>query len=273
MEVDMARKKEMRASPAVKSRRATKKRGTPRVASESRGTTRPETRAISRSSQEHAQAKREESDARGAQKEAREKTRRPAATGAMRQPFPPFPQQEQPPHPGLEAEMTPRPRYEAPLYRAAGKLEGRTALITGGDSGIGRAVAVLFAREGADVALVHLPDEEIDAAETRDAIEAEGRRALLLPGDVTDPGFCADAVERTVGELGRLDILVNNAAFQQHQESIADISDEQWDLTFRTNVYGYFYMAKAALPHLKPGSAIFNTGSVTGLEGSRQLLD
>src|SRR5690606_27735427 len=177
------------------------------------------------------------------------------------------------PHPGIEEEIEPRPRYEAPQYRAAGKLEGKAALITGGDSGIGRSVAVLYAREGANVAIVYLPAEETDALETRNAVEAEGRRALLIPGDVTDPDFCREAVEQTVNELGKLDVLVNNAAFQQHQESLEDISDEQWDLTFRTNVYGYFHMSKSALPHLEAGSTIINTGSITGLEGAAQLLD
>ncbi|RPI50858.1 MAG: SDR family oxidoreductase [Acidobacteria bacterium] len=187
-------------------------------------------------------------------------------------PHPPFPPQQQP-KPGIESEIHPRPQFEAPAYRAAGKLEGAAALITGGDSGIGRAVAVLFAREGADVAIVYLPVEEPDAAETKSAVEAEGRRALLIPGDVQQSGFCAEAVERTLRAFGRLDIVVNNAAYQQHQESIEDITDEQLDRTFRTNIYGYFFMARAAVPHLKPGSAIINTGSITGLEGSKQLLD
>ena len=169
--------------------------------------------------------------------------------------------------------MEPRPRYEAPHYRGAGKLEGRVALITGGDSGIGRAVATLYAREGADVAIVYLQEEESDAAETRAAVEAEGRRCLLLPGDVQDPRFCEAAVQQTVNELGRLDVLVNNAAFQQHQASIEDITDEQLERTFRTNIFGYFFMARAALPHLRPGSAIVNTGSITGLQGSKELLD
>ena len=169
--------------------------------------------------------------------------------------------------------MSPRPRYQAPAYRSAGKLEGLVALITGGDSGIGRAVAVLYAKEGADVAIVYLPDEEQDADETREAVEACGRVCLLLPGDVTDSAFCAEAVERTVDELGRLDILVNNAAFQKHQERLQDISDEQLDHTFRTNIFGYFYMARAALAHLPEGGAIVNCGSITGLEGSKQLLD
>jgi NAD(P)-dependent dehydrogenase (short-subunit alcohol dehydrogenase family) len=175
--------------------------------------------------------------------------------------------------PGLEADLRLRPQYEAPAYRAAGKLQGKAALITGGDSGIGRAVAVLYAREGADVAIVYLPREQRDADETRHAVEAEGRRCLLLPGDVTDPAFCREAVERTARELGRLDVLVNNAAHQKDTESIADITDEAFERTFRTNIFAYFWFARAALPHLGPGSSIINTGSITGLEGSRTLLD
>jgi NAD(P)-dependent dehydrogenase (short-subunit alcohol dehydrogenase family) len=175
--------------------------------------------------------------------------------------------------PGLESELELRPRYEAPLYRGAGKLEGMAALITGGDSGIGRAVAVLFAREGADVAIVYLPVEQSDAEETQQAVEREGRRCLLIAGDVRDASFCREAVGRTAREYGRLDILVNNAAFQQSQPSLEEVTDEQWDTTFRTNIYGYFHMAKAALPHLKEGASIINTGSITGLEGSKELLD
>jgi NAD(P)-dependent dehydrogenase (short-subunit alcohol dehydrogenase family) len=188
------------------------------------------------------------------------------------EPASPFPPQHQV-KPGLESKLQPRPRYQAPNYRPAGKLEGMVALITGGDSGIGRAVAVLYAREGADVAIVFLPVEASDAEETRRAVEAAGRRCLLLAGDVTDPDFCTRAVSRTVAELGRLDILVNNAAFQQHQSGLEDISLAQWDRTFRTNIYGYFYMARAALPHLGEGAVILNTGSITGLEGSKELLD
>ena len=184
----------------------------------------------------------------------------------------PMPKQQQP-KPGIEAEMEPRPKYEAPHYRGSGKLEGKTALVTGGDSGIGRAVAVFYAREGADVAIVYLRDEQVDADETRAAVEAEGRRCLLIPGDVSDSRFCERAVEQTVREFGKLDILVNNAAYQQHQESIEDISDEQLEHTFRTNIFGYFYLARAALKHMKEGSAIVNTGSITGLEGNKQLLD
>ena len=175
--------------------------------------------------------------------------------------------------PGLESKVHPRPQYEAPLYRAAGKLTGKIALITGGDSGIGRATALLFAREGADVALVYLPQEESDARETQAAIEAEGRRALLLPGDVSSAEFCREAVSRTVKQLGGLDVLVNNAAYQKDRESVEELSEEQWDKTFKVNIYGYFFMVKAALRHLGPGSCIINTGSITGLEGSKALLD
>ena len=175
--------------------------------------------------------------------------------------------------PGIEAKMNPRPRYKAPVYKGAAKLKGKVALITGGDSGIGRAVAVLFAREGANVAFTHLPEEEIDARETVRAVEEENRVAVAISGDIQDPDFCRNAVSKTMSELGKLDVLVNNAAFQQHQKSLEDITDEQWDRTFKTNIYGYFRMTKAALPHLEKGSAIVNTGSITGLEGSKELLD
>ena len=184
----------------------------------------------------------------------------------------PMPPQKQP-RPGIEAKMTPRPEYLAENYRGSAKLQDKAALITGGDSGIGRSVAVLFAREGADISIVYLKAEQMDAEETAAQIEKEGRRALLLPGDVKDAEFCRDAVKRTVEEFGRLDILVNNAAFQRHQESIEDISDEQFEKTFRTNIFGYFYMAKAALKHLPAGGAIINTGSITGLEGNKELID
>ncbi len=175
--------------------------------------------------------------------------------------------------PGLEKDMALKPRFQAPDYEGSNKLRGMAALITGGDSGIGRAVAVLYAREGADVAIVYLPDEQADAEETRRCVEAEGTRCLLVPGDVKDAGFCREAVERTVGEFGKLDILVNNAAFQEHAESLEDLDEERFDETMRTNIYGYFHMAKAALPHLQQGASIINTGSVVGLRGSAQLLD
>ena len=175
--------------------------------------------------------------------------------------------------PVLESEIRPRPRYEATAYRAAGKLIGKRALITGGDSGIGRAVAVLYAKEGADVALVYLPAEEPDAQETRRAVEAEGRRCVLLPGDVTSCEFCHAAVEETVHQLGGLDILVNNAAYQRSQASIEELDEAQFDQTFKTNIYAYFWFAKAAMKHLRKGGAIVNTGSITGLEGSKELLD
>jgi NAD(P)-dependent dehydrogenase (short-subunit alcohol dehydrogenase family) len=169
--------------------------------------------------------------------------------------------------------MDPRPRYAAPDYRGSGKLHGKVALITGGDSGIGRSVAVLYAREGADLALVFLEEESSDAEETRRAVEREGRQALLLPGDVTDPDFCSSAVDRCIERFGALDILVNNAAFQRHCDSLEKLSLEQWERTFRTNIFGYFYMVRAAVPRLRRGAAIVQTGSIVGLEGSAALLD
>lgn len=193
-------------------------------------------------------------------------------TAQQHEPKSPLPAQHQP-RPGIEARMKPRPHYEAPLYRGSEKLQDKVALITGGDSGIGRAVAVLYAREGADVAIVYLDVEQQDAEETRRAVEKEGRDCLLIPGDVSDPAFCRRAVAQTVRKFGHLDVLVNNAAFQKRQEGLDKLSEEQWEKTFRTNIFGYFYMAKAALPHLKPGSAIVNTSSETGLEGNKKLLD
>jgi NAD(P)-dependent dehydrogenase (short-subunit alcohol dehydrogenase family) len=189
-----------------------------------------------------------------------------------RKPKSPYPKQKQE-KPGQESKLRPRPRYEAPEYRPAGKLEGKVALVTGGDSGIGRAVAVLFAREGADVAFTHLPEERGDAGETRQAIQDEGRRVLALEGDLTDADFCRQCVEETVAELGQLDILVNNAAYQESKDDIEEITDEQWDHTFRTNIYAYFWLARAALRHLGKGGAIINTSSITALRGSPHLLD
>jgi NAD(P)-dependent dehydrogenase (short-subunit alcohol dehydrogenase family) len=166
-----------------------------------------------------------------------------------------------------------RPAWAARDYRPAGKLAGKVALVTGGDSGIGRAVAYLYALEGADVAIVHLPEEQKDADETRAAIEAADRRCLDLAGDLCDPAFCKTVVESTVQKLGRLDILVSNAAWQNRKESIEAISDEEWSRTQRTNIDAYFYLCRAALPHLRPGSAIIATASEVGLNGSPQLLD
>ena len=187
------------------------------------------------------------------------------------EPKPPFPAKKLP-KPGLEAELEPRPKYQAPRYKPANKLEGKVALITGGDSGIGRAVAVLYAREGADIAIVYLTAHE-DAQETQRWVEKEGRRCLLIAGDVKDSGFCKQAIEKTVKEFGHLDILVNNAAFQEHAKSITDITDERLEETFRTNIFGYFYMAREAVPHMKQGASIINTTSVVALRGSGQLLD
>jgi NAD(P)-dependent dehydrogenase (short-subunit alcohol dehydrogenase family) len=182
------------------------------------------------------------------------------------------PPQHQNQQPGIEAEMTPKPKSTDSKYRPAGKLEGKVALITGGDSGIGRSVAIFYAKEGADVAIVYL-NEEQDAQETKRLVEAEGKRCLTIPGDIGDEKFCQQTVQQTVQELGHLDILVNNAAEQHPQESIENISAEQLERTFRTNIFGMFFMAKAALPHLKEGSTIINTTSVTAYKGNPQLLD
>jgi NAD(P)-dependent dehydrogenase (short-subunit alcohol dehydrogenase family) len=200
-----------------------------------------------------------------------DKPQKAMQAGAREQPEPPLPQQHLE-KPGIEAQMELKPRFDAPDYRGSGKLEGMVALISGGDSGIGRAVAVLYAREGADVAIVYLNAHE-DAQETQRCVEKEGRACLLIPGDVKDSGFCRDAVEKTVARFHKLDILVNNAAFQLHAHELADVTDERLEETFMTNIFGYFYMARAAIPHLKQGSSIINTGSVVGLHGSGQLLD
>lgn len=191
-------------------------------------------------------------------------------TGAK--PESPLPEQKQP-RPGIEGEMEPRPQFLAPEYKGSEKLVGKAALITGGDSGIGRSVAVLYAREGADVAIVFLPEERSDAEETAKYVEGEGRKCVLIEGDVKSSEFCEKAVEQTVKELGHLDVLVNNAAYQHHRKSLDEISDEQLDKTFRTNIFGYFYMARAALKQLPDGGAIVNCSSITGLEGSSELLD
>lgn len=191
--------------------------------------------------------------------------------GPRRQPETPLPAQHLR-KPGHEHELEVEPRFLAPDYVGSGKLQDCVAIVTGGDSGIGRAVAVLFAREGADVAVLHL-DEHEDAEATRGFVEDEGRRCLVIAGDVRDPAFCRDAVERVVREFGRLDILVNNAAYQQHAQRLEDISDAQLMETLETNVGGYFHMARAALPHMREGGSIINTSSETAFFGSGKLLD
>ena len=191
--------------------------------------------------------------------------------GGRRYPEPPFPEQHLK-KPGLESDLDPKPMFEAPYYKGSEKLQDMAAIITGGDSGIGRAVAVLFAREGCDVAIVYL-DETGDAKVTQQAVEKEGRRCLLLKGDVRDPGFCRTVVEQTVAEFGKLDVLVNNAAFQLHVSDFADLTPEHFDETLKTNLYGMYYLTHAAVPHMKPGSAIVNCGSVVALMGNENLLD
>ncbi|WP_414708715.1 SDR family oxidoreductase [Ramlibacter sp.] len=192
----------------------------------------------------------------------------PRAAGAR----PPFPPQQQP-WPGLAREMTPRPDHGETSYRGSGRLAGRKALITGGDSGIGRAAAIAFAREGADVAIGYLPQEEEDAREVMQIIRAAGRKAVALPGDIRDEAFCRQLVDAAVRGLGGLDILCNNAARQQAHASIAEISTEQFDWTLKTNLYAMFWITKAALPHLPAGASIINTASVVAYEPPEQLLD
>jgi NAD(P)-dependent dehydrogenase (short-subunit alcohol dehydrogenase family) len=183
-----------------------------------------------------------------------------------------LPPQHQERQPGIESEMHPTPQAEGREYRGCDKLRGRAALITGGDSGIGRAVAIAFAKEGADIAIVYL-NEHQDAAETKRLVEQTGARCIIIAGDVGDEAFCQEAVRRAVGEFGRLDVLINNAGEQYPQETIETISTEQLERTFRTNIFSYFYMTKAALKHFKQGSAIVNTTSVTAYKGNPKLLD
>ncbi|HAX76224.1 MAG TPA: NAD(P)-dependent oxidoreductase [Cyanobacteria bacterium UBA11372] len=182
------------------------------------------------------------------------------------------PPQHQDRQPGIEAEMTPQPIVDDPKYKGCNKLRDKVALITGGDSGIGRAVAIAYAKEGADVAIVYLNEHE-DAEKTKQMVEQYGRKCLCIPGDIGDEKFCQEAVQKTVQEFGKLDILINNAAEQHPQQSIEDISAEQLERTFRTNIFGMFFLTKAALKHLKEGSAIINTTSVTAYKGNQQLLD
>jgi NAD(P)-dependent dehydrogenase (short-subunit alcohol dehydrogenase family) len=204
-------------------------------------------------------------------KHPKEKAERAMQTGAREYPAPPFPKQHQR-KPGSEAGLKPIPLYDAPFYLGSKKLDNKIALITGGDSGIGRAVAILFAREGANIAIAYLNEHE-DAKITKKKIEAEGRNCILIPGDVSNQKFCQQAVTRTVKAFGGLDVLVNNAAFQVHTSRFEDLTAKHFDETLKTNLYGYFFMAQAAVKQMKRGSAIINTGSVTGLLGSESLLD
>lgn len=204
-------------------------------------------------------------------KHPKRKARKPMQAGAREYPEPPFPKQHLQ-KPGSEAALKPSPYFEAPYYLGSSKLENCVALITGGDSGIGRAVAVLFAREGADIAISYLNEHE-DARETQRSVKKEGRRCILIPGDVADEAYCEEAVAITVDKLGGLDVLVNNAAFQIHASQFEDLTAEQFDETIKTNLYGYFFMARAAVKVMKTGASIINTGSVTGLLGSANLLD
>lgn len=187
-------------------------------------------------------------------------------------PAPPFPQQPQP-MPGLARKMEPQPDHGEESYRGAGRLEGRKALVTGGDSGIGRAAAIAFAREGADVAIAYLPEEEADAREVIDLIEAEGRKAVSLPGDVQDETWCRELVEKTVAELGGLDILVINAGRQQYREKIEELTTEDFDRTMKTNLYALHWIAQAAVPHLKAGASVITTASIQAYQPSPILLD
>ena len=212
-----------------------------------------------------------QADAAPAAKKKSKGKRKPVQAGTRREPQNPMPAQHLR-KPGREADLELRPRWQAPDYRGSGKLEGMAAIVTGADSGIGRAVAVLFAREGADVAVLYL-DEREDAERTKQAVEAEGRRCIAIAGDVRDSRFCERAVAKVRKAFGRIDVLVNNAAFQQHVARIEDLGDEQLQETLQTNIGGYFHMARAAIPHMSPGGSIVNTGSETGLFGSEHLLD
>jgi len=200
-----------------------------------------------------------------------QKTEKAMQAGARKYPEPPVGKQHLK-KPGLEKNLSVKPMCDAPYYKGSGKLQDMVAIITGADSGIGRAVAILFAREGADIAVVYL-SEHVDAEETKQLVEKEGRSCILIPGDVSDNNFCKVAVQQTVDQFGKLNLLVNNAAFQLHVSHFEDLTEEHFDLTLKTNLYGYFHMAKAAVPFMEYGSAIINTGSVTGMLGNKDLLD
>ncbi|MDF2721574.1 MAG: short chain dehydrogenase family protein [Paenibacillus sp.] len=199
-------------------------------------------------------------------------TPKPNQTQPPLQPAPPYPPQHQNQQPGLEAQMNPRPVFDNPSYIGSGKLKDKVAVITGGDSGQGRAIAVAFAKEGADVVIVYL-NEHSDAAETKQYVEQKGRKCVSMAGDIGNEAFCRQVVEQTVAQFGKLDILVNNAAEQHVQISLENISSEQMEKTFRTNFFSIFYLTKAALPLMKPGSTIINAASLTAYEGNEQLID
>lgn len=218
--------------------------------------------------QRQLQAQQDQKDAQSTQDEP--VTHQPSSPGAD-YPTPPLPPQHQT-KPGSEKDLRPAPQYEASSYQGSAKFAGKVAVITGGDSGIGRAVAVLFAREGAQVAIIYLC-EEADAQQTKSAVEAEGQKCVCIPGDVKDREFCRQAIEQVVDQLGQVNILVNNAAFQEHAPSLLDISPERLEETFKTNVYGYFNMAQAVLPYLQAGDCILNTSSVTATSGNAELID
>jgi NAD(P)-dependent dehydrogenase (short-subunit alcohol dehydrogenase family) len=213
----------------------------------------------------------EQADASSKKAKKQATAKQPVQAGAREEPENPLPAQHLR-KPGSEADLELQPRWQAPDYLGSGKLDGKVAIVTGADSGIGRAVAVLFAREGADVAVLYLSEHD-DAQRTKEAVEAEGRRCIAIAGDVRDSRFCERAVEKVRKELGGIDVLVNNAAFQLHAPRIEDISDEHLQETLQTNIAGYFYMARAAIPHMRAGASIVNTGSETGLFGSEHLLD
>jgi NAD(P)-dependent dehydrogenase (short-subunit alcohol dehydrogenase family) len=199
------------------------------------------------------------------------KSEKAMQAGARKYPEPPVAKQHLT-KPGLEKRLSVKPMCDAPYYKGSGKLQDMVAIITGGDSGIGRAVAILFAREGADISIVYL-NEHIDAEETKQMVEKEGRNCILISGDVSNKDFCVAAVKQTVNTFGKLNVLVNNAAFQLHVPRFEDLTEEHFDTTLKTNLYGYFHMAQAAVPYMPYGSAIVNSGSVTGIMGNKDLLD
>lgn len=221
--------------------------------------------------QRRLQARADTVDATQSKERKKKDEKKAVQAGTRPQPESPMPAQHLK-KPGRESDLALAPRFEAPDYKGSGKLKGKVALVTGGDSGIGRAIAVLFAREGADVAIVYLNEHE-DARLTQHHVEKEGQSCLLIAGDVKRSSFCRKAVDKTLDAFGQLDVLVNNAAYQQHYANIEDIADDQLQETLQTNIAGYFYMARAAVPHMKEGAAIVNNGSITGLFGSKELLD